>query len=325
MDTQLVLPGQVRLSPECAPPADKGSRECQERISGMRLPMPRISDESLQERLRSLEIECQQLRDSNSRLELENSRLKLQVSSSQATSEQPESPSRLSGSISVAETHHQVLRARMRAMLEEQKQLVDELQREIAEEMGQLQVRPSAEHQPMPLASAALTGSSGSDPGKRPSARAAPRDFKEPGEAAATPELGSWPTLSQPWLSSRLPENTLPTRTSNSGSYLHSVPHELDAPSEVAAPPEEDSPLPAWKPAVMPTSRKGDRGSRPLTAHSAPDELHSPWEAAAPPEERPPSAASFASSARPQNGGAAMPEEPNAPSEAPSEDDAPRS
>ena len=133
MDTQLVLPGQVRLSPECAPPADKGSRECQERISGMRLPMPRISDESLQERLRSLEIECQQLRDSNSRLELENSRLKLQVSSSQATSEQPESPSRLSGSISVAETHHQVLRARMRAMLEEQKQLVDELQREIAE------------------------------------------------------------------------------------------------------------------------------------------------------------------------------------------------
>ncbi|OLP84394.1 hypothetical protein AK812_SmicGene34734 [Symbiodinium microadriaticum] len=317
------------VAPVEAPPEDEvivhvvtvSCSEHLERISGMRLPMPRISDESLQERLRSLEIECQQLRDSNSRLELENSRLKLQVSSSQATSEQPESPSRLSGSISVAETHHQVLRARMRAMLEEQKQLVDELQREIAEvqvprvnEMGQLQVRPSAEHQPEPKQMMRL---------------------KARVLAHSVPALAVLETAGK----------------------------------HIANENEQQWPLPAWKPAVMPTSRKGDRGSRPLTAHSAPDELHSPWEAAAPPEERPsdahlffgvrsfaqsgtsmdgnvktdksatsqswkrslgwvrlrPSAASFASSARPQNGGAAMPEEPNAPSEAPSEDDAPRS
>lgn len=295
----------------------------------MRLPMPRISEESLQERLRSLEIECQQLRDSNSRLELENSRLKLQVSSSQATSEQVGSPSRLNGSISVAESHHQVLRTRMRAMLEEQKLLVDELQREIAEEMDQLQVRPiKPENQPMPLAPTALTASSRSGPGEWPSARAAPRAFNEPREAAAPEQdpLGSWPTRSQPLPSSRVSESALPTRASNSGSYLQSVPDELNAPCEVAAPPEVDSPVPAWKPAVaMPTSRTGDRGgSRPFAADSAQDELRSPWEAAAPPEEGPPSA-SFASSARLQKGGDAMPEEPNAPSEAASEDDAPRS
>ncbi|CAE7764785.1 unnamed protein product, partial [Symbiodinium necroappetens] len=180
--------------------------------------MQRLSDESLQERLRSLETECQQLRDSNSRLELENSKLKLQVSSSQGSqsvSGKLESPSRLNGSISVAETQHQDLRKRMRAMMEEQRRLVDELQLEIAEDMGQLQVRPGKEHQPRPLASAALSGASRSGPSVRPSAHTAPRDLTEPQEAAAPPELGSWPTVSQPWLSSRVPENTLPTRTSN--------------------------------------------------------------------------------------------------------------
>ncbi|CAE7663222.1 unnamed protein product [Symbiodinium sp. CCMP2456] len=291
MDTQLVLPGQVRLSPERAPPADKGSREGQERLSGMRLPMPRISEESLQERLRSLEIECQQLRDSNSRLELENSRLKLQVSSSQATSEQLESPSRLSGSISVAETHHQVLRARMRAMLEEQKRLVDELQREIAEEMGQLQTPPSAEHQP------------------------------------AWVLAHSIPALAVVETAGNLIANSI----------------------------EQQWPLPARKPAVMPMSRKGDRGSRPLTAHTSeerPSDAHlffgvfsfaqsgTAFYGNVKRDKSPtsqsckrslgwvrlrPSTASFASSARPRKGGAAMPEEPNAPSEAPSEDDAPRS
>ncbi|CAE7751897.1 unnamed protein product [Symbiodinium sp. CCMP2592] len=327
MDTQLVLPGQVRLAPESAPrAAETSSRERQERMSGMRLPIPRISEESLQERLRSLEIECQQLRDSNSRLELENSRLKLQVSSSQATSEQPGSTSRLKGSISVAETHHQVLRTRMRAMLEEQKLLVDELQREIAEEMNQLQVRPiKPDNQPIGINSC----SSRSGFGEWPSAHTAPRDLKDLREAAAPEEdpLGSWPTRSQPWPSSRVSESALPTRASNNGSYLQSVPDELNAPCEVAPPPEVDSPVPARKPAVaMPTSRTVDRGgSRPFDAHSAPDELRLPWEVAAPPEEGPPSAASFASSARLQRGGAAMPEEPNAPSEAASEDDAPRS
>ena len=100
-----------------------------------RLPTPRLSDESLQERLRSLEIECQQLRDSNSRLELENSKLKLQVSSSQGqpSSEPLGLPSLLHGSISAAGTQRQVLRSRMRAMLEEQRRLVHELQLEIAE------------------------------------------------------------------------------------------------------------------------------------------------------------------------------------------------
>ena len=121
MDTQLVLPGQMQLA---TPPA------------AATLSMQRLSDESLQERLRSLETECQQLRDSNSRLELENSKLKLQVSSSQGSqsvSGKLESPSRLNGSISVAETQHQDLRKRMRAMMEEQRRLVDELQLEIAE------------------------------------------------------------------------------------------------------------------------------------------------------------------------------------------------
>ena len=121
MDTQLVLPGQMQLA---TPPA------------AATLSMQRLSDESLQERLRSLETECQQLRDSNSRLELENSKLKLQVSSSQGSqsvSGKLESPSRLNGSISVAETQHQDLRKRMRAMMEEQRRLVDELQLEIVE------------------------------------------------------------------------------------------------------------------------------------------------------------------------------------------------
>ncbi|CAE7451432.1 unnamed protein product, partial [Symbiodinium microadriaticum] len=176
---------------------------------------------------------------------------------------------------------------------------------------------------PRPLASAALSGASRSGPSV----------------------LGSWPTVSQPWLSSRVPENTLPTRTSNGGGYMP-VPDEWNSPCEAEAPPEEDSPAPT---VTMPTSRMGGSQSRPLSASApvppltpldlparslpAPDELHSPWEAAAPAEEEPsgarlrtrPSAASFASSARLQQGGAAMPEEPNAPSEAPSEDDAPRS
>eukprot|EP00439_Symbiodinium_sp_Y106_P076683 s1128_g15.t2 len=316
MDTQLVLPGQTQLS---TPPA------------ATTLSMPRPSEESLQERLRSLETECQQLRDSNSRLELENSKLKQQVSSSQGLqprSEKLGSPSRLNGSISVAETQHQVLRNRMRAMMEEQKRLVDELQREIAEEMSQLQVRPNREHQPMPLASTALTGSSRSGLGEWPSARAAPRAFNEPREAEAPPEggpLGSRPTVSQPWSSWRVPEST--SRTSSSGDYIQSVPDELNAPCEAEAPPEEDSPAP---PVTKPMSRMSGSGSgRPLSAlkrvppldlperymQAVPDKPHSPWEVAAPPEGEPPSA-SFASSARLQKGGAAMPEEPNAPSEA---------
>ncbi|CAE7663213.1 unnamed protein product [Symbiodinium sp. CCMP2456] len=294
------LPGQMQLSP-AGLPADKFSRAREERMHEARLPTPRLSDESLQERLRSLEIECQQLRDSNSRLELENSKLKLQVSSSQGgqpSSEPHGLPSLLHGSISAAGTQRQVLRSRMRAMLEEQRRLVHELQLEIAEEMS-LQPRPTEAEprQPMPLASAR------SGPGTWASAHTAPQDLSEPQEVVAPPEEDpSWPTLSQPWPSSRLPENELPTRTSAGGRYMQSAADELNAPSEAAAPPEEDSPRPvlAWRPAATMPSRMGDRGSgRPLTAsartapvklpsgymRSAPDELHSPWEAAAPPEE----------------------------------------
>ena len=150
----------------------------------MRLPMPRISEESLQERLRSLEIECQQLRDSNSRLELENSRLKLQVSSSQATSEQVGSPSRLNGSISVAESHHQVLRTRRRAMLEEQKLLVDELQREIAEvRVPCSKVGACTIAVPCFIAALLLPGN-GPTPGST-------HQTREPAEARAIDECGS--------------------------------------------------------------------------------------------------------------------------------------
>lgn len=304
------LPGQMQLSPAVLP-ADKVSRACEERIYRGRLPTPRLSDESLQERLRSLEIECQQLRDSNSRLELENSKLKLQVSSSQGGQPSSEAlglPSLLHGSTSAAGTQRQVLRSRMRAMLEEQRRLVHELQLEIAEEMS-LQPRPTEAEprQRMPLASTVATGSARSGPGVWASAQTAPRDLSEPQEAAAPPEedpLGSWPTACPPWPSSRVPDNELPTRTSTSGSYMQSAPDELHAPSEAAAPPEEESPALAWRPpaATMPTSRMGG-SRRPLTAsartapvrlpscfmHSAPDELHSPWEGAAPPEEEEPS------------------------------------
>ena len=137
MDTQLVLPGQMQLSqlPEAALPNDPSSRERLERVSllmqggdslAMRLPMPRPSDEeSLQERLRSLEAECQKLRQ-------ENAELKLQTTQGKRPVPEAGAPSRLKNSISVAETQHQVLRQRMRAMLEEQQRLVDELQQEIA-------------------------------------------------------------------------------------------------------------------------------------------------------------------------------------------------
>ena len=140
MDTQLVLPGQMQILSEAALaslPTDK-SREGLEKGSElggdgmtMRLPMPRISDEEFHEKLRNLELECQQLRDSKSQLEQENALLKAQMGRSLESSETTES--RLKGSISVAETQHQVLRRRMRAMLEDQRRLVDELQQEIAQ------------------------------------------------------------------------------------------------------------------------------------------------------------------------------------------------
>eukprot|EP00439_Symbiodinium_sp_Y106_P072850 s1128_g13.t1 len=284
METQ--LPGQMQLSP-VGFPADRSSREREERMYGARLPMPKLSDESLQERLRSLEMECQQLRESNSRLELENSKLKLQVSSSQGLqpgSEQQGLPSLLHGSISAAGTQRQVLRSRMRAMLEEQRRLVYELQLEIAEEMNLQPCPTEAEpRQPMLLASTALTASSRSGPGVWASAHTAPRDLNEPREAAAPPEedpLGSWPTVSQPWPSSRVPESALSTRTS--GNYVQPVPDELSAPSEAAAPPEEED-----SPAVPPIyGREGSARHSRLTRGSASGSDVTPVEA--PPEDEDP-------------------------------------
>ena len=148
MDAQLVLPGQMHISQasETALPNDTSSRERLERVSLLMqggesltriLPMPKPrgsfkGEEPLEERLRSLELECQRLRNSKSELEQENAQLKIQMARERQGVETTTEHTLLQGDISIAETEHQVLRQRMRAMLEEQRRLVDELQQEIA-------------------------------------------------------------------------------------------------------------------------------------------------------------------------------------------------
>ncbi|CAE7576762.1 DEK1 [Symbiodinium natans] len=318
MDTQLVLPGQMQILSEAALaslPTDK-SREGLEKGSElggdgmtMRLPMPRISDEEFHEKLRNLELECQQLRDSKSQLEQENALLKAQMGRSLESSETTES--RLKGSISVAETQHQVLRRRMRAMLEDQRRLVDELQQEIAQELSQLGRSQNSQSPP--------TSMSLQPEAPKPT-------LQSSSSLDTTSTLQARP--SRPWSESR---------------YLDSAPSsslQRNSPREGTAPPEEDTPtrtLPVpvlQRPAAIRSSGTAGTASAPRASvsfsgapqHFAPEELKSPREAVAPQEDDPPAPATrLASSGHPwsasHQSGPDMPEEDlNSPRLAPPEE-----